>query len=754
MNRKIKFGGDSDNEILKESDIEIDVYEYCKCRDELFDLNYFEHGYVKNLVLVNFHYLGKYAFTHPYGYETEIRQIKYDIANRIKIPEENLQIMHWHVFLPDSTTLEYIPTECKSFMDLTIVNLSSETPCNIGKTVVPDIITVHFQDDNEYRQITVEIEDRKIVKPYLGGYRNKKSGIEYHHAFSQSGPPEPKVSPEWKNTRDTQTIDVRHRRTDMTYDCSTQMSNELIWIPTLSDKILTAKTYETAEEREERLGVLRAILVIQRYFRRWKLNKALKVLSAEYWKRIRDEENENLELLRDFEKQKKREILNKVFPRTRSDFCMLYAMVDRWKKGHIERISKMHTTASKLAEFYLLLQKEIEMLSVIEKQRHKLKQEMKVVDEIRFFHTISDPLRWVGYKGVPIVMDTLETQKGRTFKETYYKACNRELSIDERIQFLDELIGKLNAHNCQVGNEIITLVKREKELLRRNLDTTKLDILRKRIQALLLKHYKMPQCNEGVTKRMLKLKEKDMENNLFFCLRCETLKPYKEFPLNHRNNKFIACTICHWHDRTAEPWIDIAPYRFILRCIRRDERKRSWPSSIVFIMQERDIHYLVERIWHSQSLISECKDVMKLRFVRWDVRQEWSPWNCILLTEEEAASHVKIKKLEDVYDEEIRQVIVSKHMFARCVFANVLLLENSLRLLEDDRERSTPVVNEDDLNFMTDPDACELTQYTSEETVCEKFQFITCTHSEDEEMICCCKKPNTNIVNCQLIEQK
>lgn len=59
----------------------------------------------------------------------------------------------------------------------------------------------------------------------------------------------------------------------------------------------------------------------------------------------------------------------------------------------------------------------------------------------------------------------------------------------------------------------------------------------------------------------------------------------------------------------------------------------------------------MEKIWSGQSILSAWEDLYDLTFVRWDKHQEWSPWNCILLTKDEAASHVKLVDLEEVSTE-------------------------------------------------------------------------------------------------------
>lgn len=34
--------------------------------------------------------------------------------------------------------------------------------------------------------------------------------------------------------------------------------------------------------------------------------------------------------------------------------------------------------------------------------------------------------------------------------------------------------------------------------------------------------------------------------------------------------------------------------------------------------------------------------------VRWDKSLEWSPWNCILLTKDEGAAHLRLTSIEQV----------------------------------------------------------------------------------------------------------
>lgn len=55
------------------------------------------------------------------------------------------------------------------------------------------------------KRIVVEIVNDPIIKPFVGGYLNKLTGIEYHNAFSQTGPLIDRLKYDKLVTRDTQT---------------------------------------------------------------------------------------------------------------------------------------------------------------------------------------------------------------------------------------------------------------------------------------------------------------------------------------------------------------------------------------------------------------------------------------------------------------------------------------------------------------------------------------------------------------------
>lgn len=114
--------------------------------------------------------------------------------------------------------------------------------------------------------------------------------------------------------------------------------------------------------------------------------------------------------------------------------------------------------------------------------------------------------------------------------------------------------------------------------------------------------------------------------------------------------------------------MDYDPYMFILDCVRADEIRRGSNSALAFMMQGQDIYHLVNHIWHGQSAVSKATDIFLLRLVGYRTDDEWAPWNCILLTEDEADVHSRIKDPAKVYSRHLIHQIGLAHQIARSHF--------------------------------------------------------------------------------------
>lgn len=139
---------------------------------------------------------------------------------------------------------------------------------------------------------------------------------------------------------------------------------------------------------------------------------------------------------------------------------------------------------------------------------------------------------------------------------------------------------------------------------------------------------------------------------------------------------------CTWLRERNIKHINYDHYVFLLNCVRSEERKRGSSSAISFIMQKHDMYHLVNNIWHGHSAVSENADLFLLRIVRYNMNEEWSPWNCILLTEEEAAVHSRIENLADVYSKPLIERVLLAHQLAKNQFKYV----RTHSFVEDRRE--------------------------------------------------------------------
>lgn len=108
------------------------------------------------------------------------------------------------------------------------------------------------------------------------------------------------------------------------------------------------------------------------------------------------------------------------------------------------------------------------------------------------------------------------------------------------------------------------------------------------------------------------------------------------------------CRQCRQLDNVARAREDFTLYRAMLKNLRKSEERFKDESHIIFLLQEPDLRYLVENIWGGQSVLSAVRDVFELTLARWNPKEQWSPWNCVLMTKDEAKAHTKLDDIDEV----------------------------------------------------------------------------------------------------------
>ena len=92
------------------------------------------------------------------------------------------------------------------------------------------------------------------------------------------------------------------------------------------------------------------------------------------------------------------------------------------------------------------------------------------------------------------------------------------------------------------------------------------------------------------------------------------------------------------------------------------------------LLQESDLRYLVDIVWARKSAISGTRNLEDLTLTKWDIHEPLAPWNCILLTKQEAMSH-QAQKSYSVYSVEFKTRIFQKLVLARQHFGKLPLME-------------------------------------------------------------------------------
>jgi hypothetical protein len=242
----------------------------------------------------------------------------------------------------------------------------------------------------------VEIENRSICKPFLGGFRNKKTHIEYHHAFTQTGPE--RIKFDGICSRDTQTIEVQKVAEDTTQSKATQAHGKIddtLFLPGFGDLEVDVQPYKEYDEDAARNDMIRKVVIIQRNFRVFRLKRCIKDCATEYRRLCTINAKREARIKENYISTHSK---SKNFPRSKKDFDMLYSQINSWKETETKRIAQEFTGPTKIVELKALLEKEVQLLNGIEKRRLDLKKEREYLKQDNILKNLGTPVSWMGYK--------------------------------------------------------------------------------------------------------------------------------------------------------------------------------------------------------------------------------------------------------------------------------------------------------------------------------------------------------------------
>ncbi|NXV87225.1 IQUB protein, partial [Calonectris borealis] len=523
---------------------------------------------------------------------------------------------------------------------------------------------------DSFQDVVVKIERPTYHKPFLGGYKNRITGVEFHNAGSQTIPKKRPDKGIKLFCRETQTVFEKNKPQQTKNTTSTQMTKIGLYVSNMTDKLVSPGKYLTAEEYHKRR--LEAVIVLQTYFRRWHAINVVQNLREEKRLRLAWEAQEELRRKKEKEEKLRREHERRLNPKTKEDFELLYHALELWRQEETERINRTLTGAERKAAFCGLLEQEAQLISSI--GRHKLNadegNQQKAI--LHFLDKCAQPKRWKAYDGKITEMDTQDTLRARELFEIYRSISMNDIPKDERIDVLLTLRRTVKEHECNLTWEIVELIDREVDLMSREVKECNLEGLRKRICTLFLRYIKTPKFNPEVA-RILKVPPDPLKlyKNVNFCHSCENYLPSTEFPVSANSHTIGRCRLCCKLDNEASRREAFLKYKLILENLRKSEADYQDDAKIVFLVQHQDLQYMIENIWGCQSALSACSDLYDLFMVRWDKQREWSPWNTILLTKDEADAHLRLSNLQEAYEAAFIHRIKHKHIRAKNYFAQI-----------------------------------------------------------------------------------
>lgn len=241
-----------------------------------------------------------------------------------------------------------------------------------------------------------------------------------------------------------------------------------------------------------------------------------------------------------------------------------------------------------------------------------------------------------------------------------------------RLKLLDKVLEDLEKEeleNYANKNELKGLFEREQQLWEMTFNSKDMDKLRDRQLQFL---YDLIQCISSSSSKAAadgmqnsNVKKQNRNDIKRICGKCKSLLDESRLVLLGRKDIPDICRRC---DSLHKLNKDENVYREILRGIRRDERRSGALASFAFIIQEQDVQYLVETVWHGHSILSQTTDRQRLRLPRFIQSEDWAPWNCILLSETEAKTHQRLRDFSEVYQEHLLKIIQSRNSLALTAF--------------------------------------------------------------------------------------
>ncbi len=439
-----------------------------------------------------------YGQSKQYPLSKKMSDIRKELEEELRIPENS-------VFMENMTGAKSLQ-DCHPHLDKCLheLGLNADDKVSIQLKInyyqshmaddykMPDTLQFPVQNqDGETTMVNVHVSKASESKPYLGGFKDNRTDIVYHHGCTQTAAVAKKEHAV-KNHRETQTYDMKTRSTQSKREFGTQMAKVGLYIDDSNDREMTPGPYFSSADFAA--VKVEAVLVIQCHargmFARLRSSKKRLELIAKNSRLNQEAHQANI----DMELRHKREIHRRMHPRTHEDFKILYAELEAWRVMETQKIKdQQHSKEVKQLARKLLLYKETKLLQTIDRLKIEAthaNRDAKIEKELK---SMTEPKVWAQGDGETTTVYTPFTTRAKELQDLYKGLRLENLSTDERLDVLLHVKWTVKEFDCNLTRDIVQLVDREADLLNRGRSAKTMRDARKRLSNLFLNFCTQPQ---------------------------------------------------------------------------------------------------------------------------------------------------------------------------------------------------------------------------------------------------------------------
>ncbi|KAG7380226.1 hypothetical protein PHYPSEUDO_007612 [Phytophthora pseudosyringae] len=371
-------------------------------------------------------------------------------------------------------------------------------PPTTSDYVMPVRIQVHVYNEETDSTSTISVGIDKFTghKPFLGGFKHRKTQQHFHHASTQTI-----LSRARRNMgpvrfhRETQTQELATRSLQTHRESGTQMSRGDLKLDEAFDRHVSARPYFDSYQ----LDSLRedSVLLLQRLWRGFRARQYVFNILEQRRRVNKLAEIEAQENAAEDVSRQRREVNRRMHPNTVNDFEVLYNELDKWRQVECRKVREQRELdpSERQRALDAILAKETKLLQTIDRLKltatdANRKQRIKAMMQF-----MARPKQWQMSDGSVKEVHTPFTVRAKELMDLYHGLRAPLSSVDERLDMLLHIKWTVQEFDCALTRELVELIDREADMLSRGRKEKSLEGLRKRLTNLFLQFIETPEFN-------------------------------------------------------------------------------------------------------------------------------------------------------------------------------------------------------------------------------------------------------------------